>query len=55
MVRDDGGSDAAMMPEQDRIARGTGVREQIDRGAEVREQDHVNAPEQSRRAAELRP
>jgi predicted PurR-regulated permease PerM len=48
MVRDDGGSDAAMMPEQDRIARGTGVQEQVDHGAEVREQNHLNMPEQSR-------
>jgi predicted PurR-regulated permease PerM len=47
MVRDDGGSDAAMMPEQDRIARGPGVQEQIDRGAEVREQNHLNVQEQS--------
>jgi predicted PurR-regulated permease PerM len=48
MVHEDGGSDAVMMPEQDRIARGTGVQEQIDRGAEVREQNHLNVPEQSR-------
>jgi predicted PurR-regulated permease PerM len=48
MVRDDGGSDAAMMPEQDRIARGTGVQEQVDHGAEVREQNHLNMPEQTR-------
>ena len=48
MVRDDGGRDAAMMSEQDRITRGTGVREQINRGAEVQEQNHVDAPEQSR-------
>ena len=48
MVRDDGGSEAAMMPEQDRIARGTGVQDQIDRGAKAREQNHLNVPEQSR-------
>jgi predicted PurR-regulated permease PerM len=47
MVRDDGGSYAAMMSEQDRIARDTGVQEQVDRGAEGREQNDLNVQEQS--------
>src|SRR5712691_529024 len=34
--------------EADRIARGAGVKEQIDRGAEVREQNRPNVPEQAR-------
>jgi predicted PurR-regulated permease PerM len=41
-------SDAGGLTEEDRVARGSGIQEQIAQGASVREQDRLHVPEQVR-------
>jgi len=47
-MTDDAAAARGATAEEDRIARGTGVQEQVDRGATLRERNRLNAPGQAR-------
>src|SRR5229473_6461491 len=47
-MTDDAAAARGATAEEDRIARGTGMQEQVDRGATLRERNRLNAPGQAR-------